>query len=665
MFHPIPKGSVESIYGYNCQLPPVGWGKNCITGELEHIGVHQCSTKRNEQIWFRTGLPKDYEKREKKELQNQKIDEEYVDEYLEKIREEHWKYRLCGYWIMIDGVETYLTGLHWFYLNWIQIDIGFPHYRDNDRKSFYVWRYCEEDPCCGGLLSVDRRRAGKTYKLGTMLLEYISRTKNANAGIQSKTGPDAKAVFQKAVVNPFKKLPSFFRPVFDTASGVTPTTTLRFTKTTKKGKGALDDLDKPELDSFIDWKSSELFAMDGRKEMRHGEDEVGKTQEVDVYERWQVNRFCLDQDGEWVGKGWLSTTVEEMENGGAAFKRLWDASDPNIKDKNGRTQSGLYRLFMPAFETTLFDKFGKPRIEEAKVYYLNQREGLKNDPRALSSIIRKNPFTEHEMFRIDGDKCLYNSELLNDQLDALNWMENTSERGDLIWENGIRDSKVVWKKHSQGRWEICWMPDETNNVAKVGNMLKPLNTAKIVAGGDTFSHNIVKDSRRSDGALVVKLKFDVNTDNPYNDSFVCLYKYRAESTTIQYEDMLKTAVFYGCQILFESNKNSWRDYFVNRGYEGFLMKLKAYPDYGIPANPKTHELLAEVTEEHILQNSKKVFFKPILTDWLHFDINNTTAFDTAMAAGYALIADNKIWQMKQEPQIRKLSDYGFKKTKIA
>jgi hypothetical protein len=196
-------------------------------------------------------------------------------------------------------------------------------------------------------------------------------------------------------------------------------------------------------------------------------------------------------------------------------------------------------------------------------------------------------------------------------------------------------------------------------------MLKPLNTAKIVAGGDTFSHNIVKDSRRSDGALVVKLKFDVNTDNPYNDSFVCLYKYRAESTTIQYEDMLKTAVFYGCQILFESNKNSWRDYFVGRGYEGFLMKLKAYPDYGIPANPKTHELLAEVTEEHILQNSKKVFFKPILTDWLHFDINNTTAFDTAMAAGYALIADNKIWQMKKEPQIRKLSDYGFKKTKIA
>jgi hypothetical protein len=129
--------------------------------------------------------------------------------------------------------------------------------------------------------------------------------------------------------------------------------------------------------------------------------------------------------------------------------------------------------------------------------------------------------------------------------------------------------------------------------------------------------------------------------------------------------MLKTAVFYGCQILFESNKNSWRDYFVGRGYEGFLMKLKAYPDYGIPANPKTHELLAEVTEEHILQNSKKVFFKPILTDWLHFDINNTTAFDTAMAAGYALIADNKIWQMKKYPQLRKLSDYGFKKTKIA
>lgn len=668
MFHPVANGSIETIYGYDCQIPPVGYGVNAVSGELEYVGVMSCSENKADQIWVRTGLPKDWEKREKKEQKLQESDDDYVDEILEKFRAEQWKYRLCGYWLKINDVPTYLTGLHWFYLNWVQIDIGFPHYRDNDRKTFYVWRYCEDDPCCAGLVSVDRRRAGKTYKGGAMMLEYLSRTKNANGGIQSKTAADSKAVFQKAVVNVFKKLPSFFRPVFDTGSGVTPTTTLRFSKTTKKGKGALDDLDKPELDSFIDHKSSELFAMDGRKETRHYEDEVAKTMEVDVYERWQVNRFCLDQDGIWVGRAWLTTTVEEMENGGAAFRRLWDASDPQIKDKNGRTQSGLYRLFMPAFETTLFDKYGKPRVADAKVYYLNQRDGLKNDSRALSSIIRKNPFTEQEMFRIDGEKCLYDSELLNDQLDTLTWKENVVTRGNFIWENGIRDSKVIWQKDSRGKWEICWLFDkseESNNITKVGNHFRPLNISKFVSGADTFSHSIVKDNRRSDGAMMIKMKYNVANESIYNNAFVCMYKYRAASTDIQYEDMLKTAVYFGCQILFESNKNNWKDYFIHRGYEAFLMKLKGYDDYGIPGNQKTHQQLAEATETYILEESKKVFFKPLLTDWLHFDINNTTAYDVGMAAGYTLIADSKLLYNRSEGTLRKLSDYGFKKHKIA
>ena len=41
-----------------------------------------------------------------------------------------------------------------------------------------------------------------------------------NAGIQSKTGQDAKKVFAKAVINPFVKLPKFFRPEYDMSGGL-------------------------------------------------------------------------------------------------------------------------------------------------------------------------------------------------------------------------------------------------------------------------------------------------------------------------------------------------------------------------------------------------------------------------------------------------------------
>lgn len=671
MFHPIPKGSVEEIlnegYLYQCQLPQVGYGKHRLTGEVIHVGVRSVSTKQNEQVWKPISLPKDWNERRKKEIKRQIVDSKYFDIDLEKVRAKWWLHRLCGEWVMINGKATFIPPSFWFYLNCCELDVGLPTYRDTDKKLYYVWELCCEDPCSAGLVDIERRRMGKTYKSGSISLDRASIYANHHASVQSKTSPDAKQVFLKTIVRFFKKLPDFFRPIYDQSKGITPTSELRFFQTVVKGKKAEDILDGEELESWCDWVSSDIFALDGSKLGTYVMDEFGKTVECNVWDRWNVVRYCLDQDGVWCGKALLTSTIEEMESGGSAAKQIWDSSNPAEKDANGRTKSGLYRFFLPAFETTFFDKFGMPEFERAKVFYLNQREGLINDSRALSSIIRKNPFTIIEAFRIDSVKCLYDSELLNNQLDFLSWGENVTTKGNFVWKDGIRDSKVVWEKSSKGRWEVCWLfeqPNESNNITKVGNHYRPCNTSKFVAGADTFSHDIVKDNRRSDGAMFVKMKFNPSEESAYSDSFVCKYKYRAEAAAIQYEDMLKTAVFFGCQILFESNKNNWKEYFITRGYEAFLMKLKEYSDYGIPANPKTHQRLSEYTEEYILENSKKVFYKDLLVDWLEFDINNTTKYDAAMAAGYTLIADNKLLYMRTETSVRPISDY-FKKRKTA
>jgi len=671
MFFPIEGGSVETIenegYEYQCQLPPVGYGKHRLTGELLHVGVRSISTKQNDQVYKPLSLPKDWKEKRKKEITKQKIDLEYYDTELEKVRTKWWLHRLCGEWVMINGKATYIPPSFWFYLTCCPLDVGLPTYRNTDRKLYYIWELCCDDPCSAGLVDVERRRMGKTFKSGSITLDRTSIYPNHHSSIQSKTSPDAKQVFLKTVVSFFKKLPDFFRPIYDQSKGVTPTSELRFFETVIKGKRAEDILDSDELESWCNWVSSDLFALDGSKLGTYVMDEFGKTLECNVWDRWNVVRYCLDQDGHWCGKALLTSTIEEMESGGSAAKQIWDSSNPAEKDANGRTKSGLYRFFLPAFETTFFDKFGMPDVEKAKVFYLNQREGLKNDTRALSSIIRKNPFTINEAFRIDSVKCLYDSELLNNQLDVINWSPHCVERGDFVWQDGIRDTKVVWKKSSKGKWWICWMFEgegQSNNITKVGNNFRPLNTGKFVMGADTFSHDIVLDNRRSDGVALVKMKFNASDDGPYNNAFVCMYKCRADTAAIQYEDMLKTAVFFGCQILFESNKNNWKDYFVSRGYENFLMKLKGYPDYGIPGNKNTHQQLAEVTEEYILENSKKVWFKDVITDWLEFDINNTTAFDAAMAAGYTLIADNKLLYLRSDAQLRSINSY-FKKTKIA
>ena len=664
MYIPIPNGSVEVIYGYECHVPPVGYGCHSVTGEIIKTDILKRSNKDADQYWERTPLPDKYKQWQKEQEATRKksLDEDYVHPQLQAFIEQEWNRRMVGVWFYNNGVPTYLTGLNYYYINWWQIDIGYPSYRDTDREFFYVLQNWIEDPRCGGGVDAEKRRGGKTYKGGCFITEDITRNANCEAGIQSKTATDARdVVFKKAVVSPFKKLPDFFRPVFDTSKGITPTSELKFANTTKKGSKALDDLDKPELNSVIDWASSEIFAYDGRKKRRMFQDEVGKTKDVDIYERHQVVRYCLETDGEWTGKALYSTTVEDMASGGSAFKKLWMDSDPNQRDSNGHTKTGLYRFFLPAYRTLYHDKYGFADEARAREYFMNRREAYKNDPHTLSGEIRKNPFTEAEMFRVDGEKCLYNPELLNQRLSDLEWRTNLTERGDFQWKDGKRDTQVIWVKNKNGRFEICWnfeKAGESNAVFKRGNAYYPNNKASFVIGSDPFDHDVTIDSRRSMGAAYCLRKFkSANEDSPYNNAFVCKYHGRPPMASIFYEDMLMMAVYYGCQILFENNKIGWKSYFITRGYESFLMKLKGATEYGIHANPKTKQEMAEVTEEYIETDIQKVFYKSLVQDWLEFDINNSTKFDESMAAGWTLVAAGKIKYADKPQELADINQY--------
>lgn len=236
MYSPVDNGTIENIQGIKCHIPPVGYVHNVLTGSLEKRLVYTRSPKKNEQYWEPTKLPKDYTKLRDKETARQEDDKEFSDSVLEHFRQQEWDRRLNGFWFMNNGISQYITGLHYFYLCYWNLDTGLPKYRDTDRKYFYFMQYCLEDPECFGMVEITKRRQGKTFRGGVFLYEYTSRAKNARAGIQSKTGADAREVFRKAVVQPFKKLPDFFVPVFDQSKGLTPTSELRFYNTVIKGK---------------------------------------------------------------------------------------------------------------------------------------------------------------------------------------------------------------------------------------------------------------------------------------------------------------------------------------------------------------------------------------------------------------------------------------------
>lgn len=655
MFRAHRYGSKLNINGIAVTIPPNGTVYNVMTNEWEKRDILKRSAKKENQYWERPVPPENYETKRKKEILAQKAEPDYYNPELQAYRNQEWDRRLNGCWYYNNGTPTYLTGLHYFYLTHWKIDVGYPSFRITDLHFFYFLEYCVQDPKCLGMIEVTKRRQGKTMRAGAFLFELTSRSKNKNAGIQSKTYEDARDnVFSKGVVMPFKYLPDFFVPIYDTEKGLTPKSELRFFKTNKRG--AVGDIfdKKIELESMITFKSADKFAYDGTKLHRYLGDEAGKTKSVDVYERHQVVQFCMMQDENIIGKCLYTTTVEEMEDGGEAFKKLWMASDQSNRNNNGKTRSGLYRYFMPAYKTLYYDQYGYPDEERAKVEYLNERAGLQDDPRALASYIRKNPFTIEEAFFSEGESCLYDALKINRQIESVTWVDEKELylRGEFVWDKGERDTKVVFKETSNGKFLVHKKANVLdtnfyNQITQYGTKKAPKANHKYALGVDPYDHDNTVSQERSSGAAYVYHRYS-STDE-LSETFLVEYINRPQKADIFYEDMIKLAHFFGCQMLAEDQKIGLIKYFERRGYEKFLFKMPGATKYGISASTKTHQEIAEQHESYIEENIEKVIFKNLLDDWLKFNLNKTTKFDAAMASGYTLIlASNSKFAQKIE-----------------
>ena len=219
-------------------------------------------------------------------------------------------------------------------------------------------------------------------------------------------------------------------------------------------------------------------------------------------------------------------------------------------------------------------------------------------------------------------------------MDAISYKQNLTTRGNFVWENGEPFTKVKFEKSSNGRWEVAYLIenyDQANKVVKRNNRYYPNNNFAFAIGCDPFKYDAVKDNRRSDCAAFAFKKNDpLNTNHPYNEAFVCYYRYRAVTTAMANEDILKMAWYYGCQVLFERNVDHWRSYFIEKNCEGFLMMLPGEDDYGVytDGHKKVHQWLADYTEAYINEHCEKVYFKELLKEWLLFDRDWETSLES-------------------------------------
>ena len=644
------------------------------------------------QMWERIPMPE--------ELQRIRSMDEWLEkpaEFRKKFHsyiEQEFQRRRDGVWFYNNGEPTYITGRHYMFLQWSKIDIGYPSYLAFQREIFLHMAACEADPRCFGQLYTKCRRSGYTNVCSAVLVDEASQVKEKLLGIQSKTGKDAQEnIFMKKVVAIFRSYPFFFKPIQDGTTN--PRMELAFREPSKRiTKNNKTSQRGDALNTVINWKNTTNNAYDGEKLHMLYLDEAGKWEKpTDIREAWRIERTCLIVGKKVVGKALVGSTVNPMDKGGEEYKGLWNDSDPNERNNNGRTRSGLYRIFIPAYEALegFFDKYGNAVVETpsesvhihgidneiidlgSRAYLKNERHSFKDDPSELNEIIRQFPFTEDEAFRDSIEGSLFNIGKIYQQIEHNdNMYPNPVVQGNFVWRN--KDEEVVFSPDPNGRFRVAWLPPDHLRNKKADNRGKRIApNANIGVGGvDSYDLDATVDGRGSKGALHMYNKF--NMDVPGN-MFVVEYASRPDLASIFYEDVLMCAFFYGYPLLIENNKYGIARYFESRGYDGYLLDRPQHlrnPNSssnvrtkGIPSNSQdviqahAHAIEAYI-HDHVGVKPEtgemgQMFFNRTLEDWIGYKIDKRTKFDLTISSGLALLAAQKA--KKEKPR----ADFNDKK----
>jgi len=668
------EGKVIVIGGLSIQLPAVP--------EKKEILFHE--RKPGMQMWRRLPVPE--------ELQRIRSMDEWYEmpsEFKKKFSpyiEKEFDRRRNGLWFYNNGKPVYITGRHYMMLQWSKLDIGYGYYLEFQARLFIHFSACESDPRSMGQMYTKCRRSGYTNMSASILVDEGTQVKEKLLGIQSKTGKDAQEnIFMKKVVPMFRSYPFFFKPIQDGTTN--PRMELAFREPSKRITKNNKTSNKGEaLNTIINWKNTTNNAYDGEKLHLMYMDESGKWERpTDIREAWRIERTCLIVGRKIIGKCLMGSTVNPMDKGGKQYKELWRDSDPEDRNANGRTKTGLYRLFIPAYEALegFFDEYGNPIVENpekpiktvdgdfvdigAKTYLKNERDALKHDARELNEYVRQFPFTVEEAMRDSIEGSTFNIGKIYEQIEYNEELyPNPVVQGNFSWKDGVTDKEVVFNPDSGGRWRVSWMPapENRNKHKLIYGKKHPSNDHIGVGGVDSYDLDSTTDNRGSKGACHLYNKFTLAA--PAN-MFVAEYASRPPLARIFYEDVLMAAVFYGYPLLIENNKYGIVRYFESRGYEEYVMKRPEHLKYpnsastktrGIPSNSQdviqahAHAIEAYV-EEHVGINSEtgefgKMYFSRTLEDWIGYKIDNRTKYDLTISSGLALLGAQKTKIKKKE-----------------
>lgn len=583
--------------------------------------------------------------------------------YKEEIKwiRKQWSYRIYGYWFFNNGKPTYIDGWHFFYLNyWALEGVGRPDYWDRDRRWFLFQRFCYTDTTIpvrdenGDLVYDDEgffktkdigartcfgsnvnkgRRVGDTSKAQCINYCFLSSMLEINTGIQGNDGETAEKAFLEKLVIGYrsKYLRFFFKP--------------KSTNTNPKSEMLFDvDVGSDGLRSRGDYATTASRTFyDSRRMTYLHQDEVGKTILEDIDKRQDVLKRCCQEGSNIIGLMIATTTVEDTGHDAIQkFLKLTEKSHYQDRDKNGRTASGLYNLFIPAYDgyKGFIDRYGfsiissptRNQIKDMSTIVRNDRgevmgckEFLENERKALldrgdiegyTSHKRLHPFEFSECFTPPARNQLFNVHKLEKRHNELSFKKNGVNKrvGYFSWASGF-GSDVVWNDcededdsiEANKRFNLYKMPDpELRNRKYLSDgVFAPEFHTTYIASADAFRLEKTQGSGSSisNGGGAIRWRRDMEIDPPDKDvkdwvtaKYVCTYNYRPATKDEYAEDMLMMCIFFGAMMYPEMNVPLIYEKFTDWGYGGYLLydmdkhtgDMKAMPGFHTVSNTKVN-----------------------------------------------------------------------------
>jgi len=693
--HPIKENIIKKNnrykkweYGYNKEYDVVVISKDGTIGEvieLQNLCIALPSVSKDivntDKRWEPEEYPKDL-KNIKSIFDWESYPEHFKNKWYGYIDREFTR-REEGFWFNNKNNPTYITGSHYMYLQHTKIDVGKPDYREANRLFFIFWEACKADTRCYGMCYLKNRRSGFSFMSSAETVHQATITSDARFGILSKSGADAKKMFTDKVVPISVNYPFFFKPIQDGMDR--PKSELAYrvpaSKLTRKTISEKSERQTLEgLDTTIDWKNTGDNSYDGEKLRLLVHDESGKWERPDnILNNWRVTKTTLRLGSKIIGKCMMGSTSNSLDKGGDNFKRLYNDSNVTRRNRNGQTSSGLYSLFIPmewnyegyidSYGYPAFDTPEKPilgndglQIETGVVeFWENEVEGLKHDSDGLNEYYRQFPRTEEHAFRDEAKNSIFNLSKIYEQIDFNEdaVRQGLITKGSFVWENGIKDSKVMFAPNNSGRFMISWVPPKKlqNNVIVKNGVKHPGNEHMGAFGCDSYDISGTTDGIGSKGSLHGLTKFSME-DAPPN-TFFLEYVARPQTAEMFFEDMLMAIVFYSMPILAENNKPRLLYYLKRRGYRGFSMNRPdkiwnklSVTEKEIGGIPNTSEDIkqahAAAIETYINSyvgynesGAGNIYFNRTLNDWAKFDINKRTKYDATISSGLAIMACNR------------------------